>query len=109
MYMYTTGWIQTYPVKIDSFTLNNLGFFRNILYRGITENLKQIYKFTVVIFLRKQFYCVLFYRRAKMYVNTENKRNAMIKTLCRYILQNKKYSTTNSAILVRSNPNFVNE
>lgn len=52
--MYTTGWIQTYPVKIDSFTLNNLGFFRNILYRGITENLKQHINL-VVIFLRKQF------------------------------------------------------
>lgn len=54
--MYRIGWIQTYPVKTDNFTLNNRGFFRNILYRGITENMKQkIYKFTFGIFLRKQY------------------------------------------------------
>lgn len=41
--MYRIGWIQTYPVKTDNFTLNNRGFFRNILYRGITENMKQKY------------------------------------------------------------------
>lgn len=50
--MYRIGWIQTYPVKTDNFTLNNRGFFRNILYRGITENMKQKYINLLLVYFK---------------------------------------------------------